>query len=248
MDSRNRPSTDDWVDRQLAARQTPIDWVPDTAGALTRFRQRLHTKASMGIKIAWISTGAAALTIAALSFPPTRILARDCAQACFAGTSRTIQFVLDQVKVGSEAKPIIAVERQVAPDFALMDAQGRSVQLSALRGRVVLLNFWATWCKPCGVEIPWFIDLQRNYGERGLSVVGISVDDDGWKAVTPYIAALRINYPVMIGGESIIRRYGGLDSLPTTLLIDRNGRVAVTHVGLVSRRTYETGIVTILSE
>ena len=247
MDTRNRHSTEDWVDRQLADGPMPTDWVPDTAQALTRFRQRRDADRRNRMKAAWIAGGAAVLAIAAFSFPPARVFARECAQACVAETSRVTQFVLENVKPSSAANLITGVERHMAPDFALTNAEGRTVQLSALRGRVVLLNFWATWCKPCGVEIPWFVDLQRDYGERGLSVVGISVDDDGWKSVKPYIAGLRVNYPVMIGGDAIIRLYGGLDSLPTTLVIDRNGRVAATHIGLVSRQTYETGIRAVLS-
>ena len=248
MDSRNRHSTGDWVDQQLAAGRIEADWVPNTASALTRFRQRRDASRRNRQKAGWIAIGAVALVITTLSSPLTRVYAQKCAQACVAETSRVTQFVLARVIPGSAAKPIIPLERQLAPDFALTDAEGRTVQLSALRGKVVLLNFWATWCKPCGVEIPWFIDFQRDYRDRGLSVVGISVDDDGWKSVKPYIAGLGVNYQVMVGGDAIIRRYGGLNSLPTTLVIDRSGRVAVTHIGLVSRQAYETGIRTVLNE
>jgi thiol-disulfide isomerase/thioredoxin len=88
-------------------------------------------------------------------------------------------------------------ERKPAPDFTLYDASGKPVQLSAFKGKVVLLNFWATWCGGCRVEIPWLIEFQQTYGDRGFVVLGVSLDAEGWKAVKPFIEEKKINYRVM---------------------------------------------------
>jgi len=138
-------------------------------------------------------------------------------------------------------------DRKKAPDFSLQDATGKSVKLSEYRGKVVLLNFWATWCGPCKIEIPWFIDFQQQYKDRDFAILGVSLDEDGWKAVKPYIEQKKINYRIMIGTEELSTLYGGVDSLPTTFLIDRAGRIATMHEGLVSKSEYETEIQDLLN-
>jgi cytochrome c biogenesis protein CcmG/thiol:disulfide interchange protein DsbE len=133
-------------------------------------------------------------------------------------------------------------ERKAAPNFSLKDADGRTVQLSDYRGKVVLLNFWATWCDPCRVEIPWFVDFERQYKRDGLAIVGVSMDEDGWQAVKPFVSQLGINYRILLGNDSVAELYGGVDSLPTTFIIDRSGRIAAVHVGLVSKSRYENDL------
>ena len=137
-------------------------------------------------------------------------------------------------------------ERKPAPNFTLTGADGNPAKLSDYHGKVVLLNFWATWCGPCQVEIPWFIQFQREYKDRDFVVLGVSEDEDGWKAVRPYVAREKINYPVMIANELVTQQYGGIDHLPTTFMIDRQGRVASSHEGLVSMNTYRKEILTLL--
>ncbi len=137
-------------------------------------------------------------------------------------------------------------DRKLAPDFTLKDANGATVKLSDYRGKVVLLNFWATWCGPCKIEIPWFIDFEQQYKDRGFAVLGVSMDDDGWQAVKPYIAARKINYRVMVGNDQVAQLYGGVDALPNTFLIDRDGRVAQHHEGLVSKFEYQNEILHLL--
>jgi cytochrome c biogenesis protein CcmG/thiol:disulfide interchange protein DsbE len=137
-------------------------------------------------------------------------------------------------------------QRRKAPDFALRDADGKLVRLSDYRGKVVLLNFWATWCAPCRLEIPWFIEFQRKHKDRGLAVLGISMDEDGWEVVKPFIERLGVNYRILMGDDSVAQLYGGVDSLPTTFLIDREGRIASVHIGLVSKSRYEKDLAELL--
>lgn len=139
------------------------------------------------------------------------------------------------------AKASARQERNLKPaaDFTLKDANGNSVKLSDYRGKVVLLNFWATWCGPCQLEIPWFIEFQQEYKSKGLQVLGVSMDDEGWSAVKPYIAQHKINYPIVLGNDSVSQLYGGIDSLPTTFIIDQEGRIAYPpHIGLVGKNEY----------
>jgi peroxiredoxin len=123
-------------------------------------------------------------------------------------------------------------DRKTAPEFALKDSNGQTVHLTDYKGKVVLLDFWATWCGPCKVEIPWFVEFEQQFKDRGFAVLGVSMDEDGWDAVKPYIEDHKINYRVMLGNEQVSDIYGGLDSLPTTLLIDRQGKIASVHIGL----------------
>ena len=134
----------------------------------------------------------------------------------------------------------------MAPDFTLNDASGTPVKLSGFKGKLILLNFWATWCTPCKREIPWFMEFQQTYRDRGLVVLGVSFDEDGWKSVKPYLDEAKVNYRVMIGNDELAQLYGGLKSLPATLIIDKSGRIASTHVGVVSKGEYETEIETLL--
>lgn len=125
-------------------------------------------------------------------------------------------------------------DRKPAPDFTLKDASGASVKLSDYRGKVVLLDFWATWCGPCKIEIPWFIEFEQTYKDKGFAVIGVSMDEDGWNVVKPYIQERKMNYRVLLGTEMIGQLYGGLDALPSTFMIDRSGKIASVHIGLAS--------------
>lgn len=124
--------------------------------------------------------------------------------------------------------------RKTAPEFALSDSKGAAIRLSDFKGKVVLLNFWATWCHGCQTEIPWFVEFQKEFKAGGLAVVGVSMDDDGWTSVTPFMEQKKVNYAVVIGDESLGKRYG-LGEMPKTILIDREGRIAATYDGVVDR-------------
>jgi cytochrome c biogenesis protein CcmG/thiol:disulfide interchange protein DsbE len=135
-----------------------------------------------------------------------------------------------------------------APDFTLKNSSGDPVRLGDFRGRVVLLNFWATWCGPCQVEIPWFVEFEKKYQGEGFTVLGVSMDDEGWKVVKPFVAAKNINYPVVLGDEKVNQLYGGIDALPTTLVLGRDGRIVFIHSGLIGKDEYRREILQLLAE
>ena len=124
--------------------------------------------------------------------------------------------------------------RKVAPDFALQDANGKLVKLSAMRGNVVLVNFWATYCGGCKVEIPWFQEFENLWGRKGLAVVGLSLDEGGWKDVAPFAEKAGVKYRMLIADKAVLDKYP-FDSMPATYLIDKQGRIAASYIGLVDR-------------
>lgn len=135
-----------------------------------------------------------------------------------------------------------AKDRKMAPDFELKDSMGQTVRLSSYKGKVVLLNFWATWCGPCKIEIPWFVEFEQKYKDKGFAVLGVSMDEEGWDVVKPYLANTKVNYRIVLGNDTVAQLYGGVDSLPTSFLIDQQGRIASVHVGLVSKGDYQNDI------
>jgi len=144
--------------------------------------------------------------------------------------------------------PIGAVNsRKAAPGFTLSDSKGAAVRLSDYKGRVVLLNFWATWCHGCKVEIPWFMEFANQYQASGLTVIGVSLDADGWKSVKPYLDEKKINYTVVVGNDDLAKLYQ-VDNMPKTLLIDRDGKIAAAHSGMVDRAGCEGEIRELIRE
>ncbi len=135
--------------------------------------------------------------------------------------------------------------RKAAPDFTLSDSKGASIRLSDYRGKVVLLDFWATWCHGCNIEIPWYMEFQQKYKDKGLSVIGVAMDDDGWKSVRPFSDEKKINYMIVVGNEGLAKEYG-VDNLPVTLLIDRDGKIAASHSGVVEKEAFEKEIQALL--
>jgi cytochrome c biogenesis protein CcmG/thiol:disulfide interchange protein DsbE len=133
-------------------------------------------------------------------------------------------------------------------NFTLKDVNGKDVKLSSLKGKVILLDFWATWCEPCKVEIPWFAEFQTKYGSRGFQAVGISVDDTVEK-LKPYVAKYKMNYPVLVGlnHDDVQNAYGPLWGIPVTTLISRDGKMCVKHSGLSSKQNFEKEIEALLT-
>jgi peroxiredoxin len=155
---------------------------------------------------------------------------------------------------GNQEPLIPEGQRKTAPNFILADAKGDTINLSTYKGKVVLLDFWATWCGGCKTEIPWYMEFDAKYKDRGLAVIGVSMDEDGWKTVKPFLALDKdpetgghtaMKYPVVIGSDSLGKQYS-LTSMPMTLLIDREGRIAVSHTGMVDKDDWERKIRSLL--
>ena len=151
---------------------------------------------------------------------------------------------------------IASAQRKPAPAFGLMNEAGRIVGVSDYRGKVVLLNFWATDCGGCVLEIPSFIAIESAYGAKAFTAVGISMDisyenlknaDEAWGKVKPFVSDHKVNYPILMGDESVFGAYG-LNALPATFLIDKTGRIAAMYVGIVSKDNVEVNLNKLLSE
>lgn len=131
----------------------------------------------------------------------------------------------------------------LAPDFTLKSSEGKTIKLSDFKGKVVIIDFWATWCPPCRKGIPDLIDLKKKYGSKGFEVIGISVDSDNTKNdVVPFIKTNGINYPVAYVESSVIESYGGIQSIPTSFVIDKKGKIVASYVGITPKATYENHI------
>jgi cytochrome c biogenesis protein CcmG/thiol:disulfide interchange protein DsbE len=126
-----------------------------------------------------------------------------------------------------------------APDFDLrvLDGKGKNMKLSDLRGKAVLVNFWATWCGPCKIEMPWLVELQKKYGPDGFVILGVAMDEGDDQSISDFAKEMKVNYPVLRGTESVGQLYGGVEKLPTSFFVDRSGKVVDRQFGLVSEST-----------
>ncbi len=132
------------------------------------------------------------------------------------------------------------------PEFSLRDLDGKTHTNADIEGKVVLLNFWATWCGPCKIEMPWFVDFQRKYKDRGFTVLAVSLDEDGWDPVREFAEKMEFNFPVLLGDDAVSDAFGGIMVLPTTLIVNQAGKIVFTHQGLVAKATYEEEIEVLL--
>lgn len=132
----------------------------------------------------------------------------------------------------------------VAPDFALKNLSdgGKSIQLSSLRGKAVMVNFWATYCGPCKIEMPWLEELHKKYGPQGLQILGVAMDDSDEKPIIDFANKMGVTYPILKGTDKVGDSYGGVDRLPLTYFVDRSGKVTHEIVGLVSESAIEDAI------
>ncbi len=137
---------------------------------------------------------------------------------------------------------LLVTKSSPAPDFTLDSLDGKSIRLSDLRGKAVLLNFWATWCGPCKIETPWLVELQNQYGSQGLQVVGVEMGDDGKDEITKFTKDMGVNYPVLIGKEAVGDAYGGVPALPETFFIGRDGKIVDKIIGLKGKAEIEDSI------
>jgi peroxiredoxin len=230
-----------WVEERLNALRPAVDWKPDTVAGLARLRERRSGANGRGRSWTWAVAAATIVGFCLVAFPAPRTAAQRFCAACL--------MAAQNLAAKGAGRTVLKPEkgRKPAPDFTLNDASRKPVQLSHFKGKVVLLNFWATWCGGCRVEIPWLIQFQQTYGSHGFVVLGISLDADGWKVVKPFIEEKKINYRVMIGTDDVAARFGADQSLPVSLLIDKSGRIAATHVGLPGKSEYRAEIETLLS-
>jgi peroxiredoxin len=160
--------------------------------------------------------------------------------------STVVSTAADQPTIRAALNP--AGERQPAPGFALKDASGKTVKLQDYRGKVVLLDFWATWCTGCKKELPLFSELQKTYGAKGLAVVGVSLDEGGWSVLQPFVEHANVSYRMVLGDDSTARKYG-IENMPDTFLIDRKGRLAAAYrAGIVNQEDIEANIKTLLAK
>jgi thiol-disulfide isomerase/thioredoxin len=129
------------------------------------------------------------------------------------------------------------------PEVTFKDLQGKDVSLASLKGKVVIVNFWATWCEPCQAEIPWMIGFQKKYADKGFTLLGVAMDEEGKSVVEPYVQKtqfdvaghpMTMNYPIVLGDDDLAGKFGGLLGLPTTYVITREGKVAKRYIGLAS--------------
>ncbi|MEO8724870.1 MAG: redoxin domain-containing protein [Acidobacteriaceae bacterium] len=134
------------------------------------------------------------------------------------------------------------LNNKMAPDFELSSLDGKKVKLSDYRGKAVVLNFWATWCGPCKIEMPWFVALENQYRAQGLEIIGVSMDDSGKDGVEKFAQQMGLNYTVVMGKDSVGEAYGGVEGLPTTFYIGRDGKVIDSVSGLISKSEIEDNI------
>ncbi|MDZ4815938.1 MAG: TlpA disulfide reductase family protein [Verrucomicrobiota bacterium] len=136
----------------------------------------------------------------------------------------------------SQAKDM---KNQMAPAWELKDIDGKTVKLSDFKGKVILLDFWATWCPPCREEIPGFINLQKKYGDKGVVIIGVSVDEGGPDVVKKFAQKLGVNYPMLMASPELPDQYGGIEGIPTTFIIDKTGKIVDIHVGMTPEAEFE---------
>lgn len=149
---------------------------------------------------------------------------------------------LDRTRKHGPISLVGDVKGVAAPDFNLLTLDGKKVSLSDYRGKAVLLNFWATWCPPCKVEMPWFADLQTQYGRDGLVVLGVAMDDSEPASIAKFANEMGVNYTVLLGTDKVSDDYGDVQYLPTTFYISRSGTIVDKMTGLLDRKDIEEAV------
>jgi len=135
-----------------------------------------------------------------------------------------------------------------APAWQLKDLAGKTVTSEQLKGKVVVVDFWATWCGPCRVEIPGYIEMQKKYGKDGLMIVGVSLDQAGPEVVKAFADKFKINYTIVMGDDAVAQSFGGVEAIPTTFLIDRTGQIRDRKMGAEESETYEQKVLAVLKQ
>ena len=265
---------DRWVDNRMAALGPAPQGETETERALAQLRTRATATTQRPVHVWLLAAGAAALLVAVLvSVEPWRnepgdlggVGGREAPSDNLARigaipsptsewtSRRTDREVGTGVALSARRQTtprlIPAEQRTEAPGFSLPAMEGGSATLVDYAGRVLLLNFWATWCGPCRIEMPWFVAFQNTFAEHGFGVLGVSVDETGWDVVRPFLDREPVDYRIALADTAErLAPFGPVTVLPTTWLIDRRGRLAATHVGLVDRTALEAEIQQLLAE
>ncbi len=275
MATHDDPDLGRWVDARMAALDSAETGEPETERALAQLGARAATTSSRPVHAWLMAVGAVALLVAVLvtvsrprqsgSGDPTDFSGRETPNDSRSGagaipppayespTRPTDHEVGSGVSLsarGPASAPglVPMAQRAAAPAFTLPAMEARSATLADYAGQVLLLNFWATWCRPCRIEMPWFVEFQDAFAQRGLAVLGVSVDD-GWDVVRVFLEQSPVDYRVALADTpERLAPFGPITVLPTTWLIDREGRLAATHVGLVDRDVLESDIQQLLAE
>jgi thiol-disulfide isomerase/thioredoxin len=250
MENNSELPVDRWVDERMATLIGGSEWQPNTAKGFARFRElrgagrrRSWTR---GFAVAAATAAVCLLLVATLRAP--RVFAERCLNYCS-----------DVLSLGGPASS--AVQVSANPDGGFQEAaearlllpglDGTDVTLEQYKGKVVLVNFWATWCQPCRVEIPWLMEFSEKYGPQGLVIVGVSMDDGGRRAVEPWLRSQNfqvdgrpgmMNYKIVFGNEAIADKFGGMIGLPTSFLYARDGKRIKTVLGLLNHDDLEKAI------
>jgi cytochrome c biogenesis protein CcmG/thiol:disulfide interchange protein DsbE len=233
---------DHWVKVRLATLAPAENWQPDVSAALASARASQSADSSRRRR--WVGA-VIAVTIIGSSLPGVRVFGSRCLDACVNVTARATQLWHGAEPAASLPKAVGGAIGDLAPDVLGTDIQGSLIRVSSMHGHIVLVNFWATWCPPCKKEIPLLNDLQTRFGPLGFNVVGVSLDEDGWNAVSPFTAQQPIGYTVGLRLDDTLAALGGVNTVPQTFILDREGRVVIKHLGLVAD-TIEAEIATLL--
>lgn len=225
-----------FVEDLLASLTSAHDWPLDVDGQLAAMHaKRVAYRRARGL----ITALAMVAGIVFVSVPGARAFGARCLDACVSASGRVAQFWSSQEPAANTPKSVGASVGDLAPDLGGRDRTGRPVSLSALRGDVVVVNFWATWCAPCRAEMPLLDDLQGRYGARGLQVLGVSLDGDGWTAIDPFLASAPVRYQIALGNDEVSAAFGGVSELPATVVIDANGVIVARMKGALQPGHYD---------
>jgi thiol-disulfide isomerase/thioredoxin len=184
--------------------------------------------------------------IAALSVPAGLLLTVMLFSGCKGGS-------LSQSVNAANSKVAAAMKEE--PSVAFKDLHGANIALASFKGKVVLVNFWATYCEPCRTEIPWLIEFQQKYTSQGFTVLGVGMDDEGAKVVEPWVQTTTfdvngqptlMDYPIVIGNDDIADKFGGLWAYPTSFLLTRDGKIAKKYIGMIDKNDLDKEIQTLL--
>jgi len=236
MTNPDHDETAQWVTGRMAALTRDDDWHPDVAVGLAAFHTR--SVALRARRVRRFGLGAVAV-IVFLAMPVTRALGARCLDACVNVTTRVTQFLRGDEPEAAAPKTVGARIGDIAPDALGADRTGAPRTMSSLGGRVVVVNFWATWCVPCRTEIPLLNDLQARYGSEGLEVIGISLDQEGWTAIESFRRDQPITYAVTLGSDEVAAPYGGVGAVPATFIVNRSGLIVAKMIGPIREGMYD---------